>query len=193
LHVETPSLDRLGRVFGQNDLKGAAIVDATVTGNGQELKASGMLDGSNLGIGENTALDLDSMFDVDAAAVEARRCHVHAKTNATFLQVGGQQVNELTRIRPTRSRSSISTPRPSRACGSSRARVPQCCTPITARVHVGSLALQSENVVWKTDPASHPTIQYGNNRRRRRRHQAGERRSAHRGAGRIGPPTRRCT
>ena len=42
LHVETPSLDRLGRVFGQNDLKGAATVDATVTGNGQELKASGM-------------------------------------------------------------------------------------------------------------------------------------------------------
>ena len=31
-------------------------------------------------------------------------------------------------------------------------------------MHVGSLALQTENVVWKTDPASHPTIQYGNNR-----------------------------
>ena len=30
--------------------------------------------------------------------------------------------------------------------------------------NVGSLALQTENVVWKTEPSSHPTIQYGNNR-----------------------------
>src|SRR4029077_12908492 len=44
LHVETPSLDRLGRLFGQPDLKGGAVVDAKVTGNGQELKAAGMLD-----------------------------------------------------------------------------------------------------------------------------------------------------
>src|SRR6202008_1557189 len=31
-------------------------------------------------------------------------------------------------------------------------------------IHVSNLALQTEQVVWKTDPASHPTIQYGDNR-----------------------------
>jgi TamB, inner membrane protein subunit of TAM complex len=164
LHGETPSLDRLGRVFGQNDLKGAATVDATVTGNGQELKASGMLDGSNLGVGENTALDLDSMFDVTLPQLKPAEATVHAKTNATFLQVGGQQVNELT-ADTTYTQQKLDFD----------AMAKQGMRQLTAagsailhtdhrEVHIGSLALQSENVVWKTDPASHPTIQYGNNR-----------------------------
>ena len=164
LHAETPSLDRLGRVFGQNDLKGAATVDATVTGNGQELKASGMLDGSNLGVGENTALDLDSMFDVTLPQLKPADATVHAKTNATFLHVGGQQVNELT-ADTTYTQQKLDFD----------ATAKQGMRQLTAagsailhtdhrEVHIGSLALQSENVVWKTDPASHPTIQYGNNR-----------------------------
>ena len=67
LHLETPSLDRLGRIVGHPDIKGAAVVDATVTGNGQQLKATGMLDGANMGQGDNNALDLDSTFDVTPA------------------------------------------------------------------------------------------------------------------------------
>ena len=31
-------------------------------------------------------------------------------------------------------------------------------------VHLGGLALQTENIVWKTDPASHPTVRYADNR-----------------------------
>ena len=164
LHAETPSLDRLGRVFGQNDLKGAATVDATVTGNGQELKASGMLDGSNLGVGENTALDLDSMFDVTLPQLTPADATVHAKTNATFLHVGGQQVNELTA-------DTTYTQQKLDFDATAKQGIRQLTAAGSAilhtdhrEVHIGSLALQSENVVWKTDPASHPTIQYGNNR-----------------------------
>jgi hypothetical protein len=164
LHVETPSLDRLGRVFGQNDLKGAAIVDATVTGNGQELKASGTLDGSNLGVGENTALDLDSMFDATVPQLKPAETILHAKTNATFLQVAGQQVNELTA-------DTTYTQQKLDFDATAKQGVRQLTAAGSAllhtdhrEVHVGNLALQSENVVWRTDPASHPTIQYGNNR-----------------------------
>ena len=164
LHVETPSLDRLGRVFGQNDLKGAGTVDATVTGNGQALKASGMLDGANLGVGENTALDLDSTFDVTLPALKPADAIVHAKTNATFLKVGGQEVNELTA-------DTTYTHQKLEFDATAKQGVRQLTAAGSAllhtdhrEVHVGSLALQSENVVWKTDPASHPTIQYGNNR-----------------------------
>ena len=164
LHVETPSLDRLGRVFGQNDIKGAATVDATVTGNGQQLKASGMLDGSNLSVGQNTALDLDSMFDATLPQLKLADMTVHAKTNATLLQVGGQQVNELT-ADTTYTQQKLDFD----------AMAKQGVRQLTAagsailhtdhhEVHIGNLALQSENVVWKTAPASHPTVQYGNNR-----------------------------
>jgi translocation-and-assembly-module (TAM) inner membrane subunit TamB-like protein/AsmA-like protein len=164
LHVETPSLDRLGRVFGQNDLTGAATIDAQVTGNGQELKASGMLDGANLGKGDNNALDLDSSFDVTLPQLKLADATVHAKTNATFLQVGGQQINELV-ADTTYTQQKLDF----------NATAKQGVRQLTAdgsalihtdhhEVHLGSLALQSENVAWKTDPASHPTIQYGNNR-----------------------------
>ena len=164
LHIETPSLDRLGRVFGQNDLKGAGTVDATVTGNGQELKASGMLDGANLGVGENTALDLDSMFDATLPQLRLEDAKVHAKTNGTFLKVGGQEVNEVT-ADTTYTQQKLDFDATAKqgmrqltAAGSALLHTDH------REVHLGSLALQSENVVWKTDPASHPTIQYGNNR-----------------------------
>jgi len=164
LHVETPSLDRLGRVFGQNDLKGAATVDATVTGNGQELKASGMLDGANLGVGENTALDLDSMFDATLPQLRLGDTTVHAKTSATFLKVGGQEVNELTADTTYTQQKLDFDATAKQGVRQLTAAGSALLHPDHREVHIGSLALQSENVVWKTDPASHPTIQYGNNR-----------------------------
>ena len=164
LHVETPSLDRLGRIFGQPDLKGAATVDATVTGNGQNLKAAGTLDGANLGKAENTALDLDSTFDVTLPQLRPADATVHAKTNATFLQLAGQQVNSLaadttyTNEKLDFNAVAKQGPRQLTAEGSAVLHTDH------REIHVGNLALETEKIVWKTDPASHPTIQYGNNR-----------------------------
>jgi hypothetical protein len=164
LHIETPSIDRLGRIFGQPDIKGAAVVDAKVTGNGHELKAAGMLDGSNMGMGENNALDLDSTFDVTLPQLTLADAIVHAKTSATFLQLAGQQVNELTA-------DTTYTQEELKFNAVAKQGVRQLTADGSAllhtdhrEVHIGNLALESENVVWKTDPASHPTIQYGNNR-----------------------------
>ena len=61
VHADTPSLDRVGEIVGQQ-MKGSAVVDATVTGNARELKASGSLTGSNIGRGNNEALSLKSTF-----------------------------------------------------------------------------------------------------------------------------------
>ena len=164
LHVETPSLDRLGRIFGQTDLTGAAIVDTKVTGNGQELKASGMLDGSNLGKGANNALDLDSTFDVTLPQLKLADATFHAKTNATFLQVAGQQINTLladttyTKQKLDFKATAQQGKRQLAADGSAILHTDH------REVHLGSIAVQTENVVWKTDPGSHPTVQYGNNR-----------------------------
>ncbi len=164
LHVETPSLDRLARIFGQSDVTGAATVDATVTGNGRELKAAGMLDGSNMGKGENTALDLDSMFDVTLPQLSLADATVHARTNATFLQVAGQQVNELTADTTYTNSKLDFTATAKQGVRELSADGSAVLHTDHREIHVGSLALQTEKVVWKTDPSSHPTIQYGNNR-----------------------------
>jgi autotransporter translocation and assembly factor TamB len=178
-HIEAPSLDRLGRLVGQDNLKGGAAIDATVTGNGQQLKASGMIDGSNLGYGGNTALDTNSMFDVTLPNLSATDATVHAKTTATFLQVAGQQVNQVT-ADTTYAKQQLNFD----------ATAKQGVRQLTAQgsallhtdhdeVHIGSLALQTEvppppkgspqppepkPIVWRTEPSSHPTIQYGNDR-----------------------------
>ena len=164
LHVETPSLDRLARIFGQQDLTGAAVVDATVTGNGQQLKAAGKLDGSNLGKGDNNALDLDSTFDVTLPQLKLADATVHAKTDATFLQLAGQQVNSLA-ADTTYAQQKLDFK------ATAKQGVRQLDADGSAiihtdhrEVHLGSLALKTEKIVWTTDPASHPTVQYGNSR-----------------------------
>src|SRR5439155_26862160 len=89
---------------------------------------------------------------------------VHAKTNATFLQLGGQQINELIADTTyTQQKLDFNTVakqglRQLTADGSAIIHTDH------HEVHLGALALQTENIVWKTDPASHPTIQYGGNR-----------------------------
>ena len=72
LHLETASLDEVGRLVGQ-PLKGAALIDATVTGNARELQAKGTLKGSDLGHGENEALSLTSEFEVGDSRPHSRR------------------------------------------------------------------------------------------------------------------------
>ena len=72
LHADTPSLDRVGELIGQS-LKGAVVVDATVTGNARELKADGTLTGSNVGRGDSEALSLKSTFSAAVPDLQIER------------------------------------------------------------------------------------------------------------------------
>jgi translocation and assembly module TamB len=181
-HVEAPSLDRLGRLAGQDNLKGGAVIDATVTGNGQQLKASGMIDGSNLGYGDNTALDADSTFDVAVPHLTVADASIHAKTNATFLQIGGQQINEVTADTTYTNQKLDFDATAKQGVRQLTAQGSALLHTDHNEVHIGSLALQTDvlppprgtqqaqpsreprQIVWRTEPTSHPTVQYGNNR-----------------------------
>jgi hypothetical protein len=116
LHAETPSLEEIGKIIGQ-PLKGAAIVDAMVTGNARELQAQGTLKGSNIGHGENEALSLSSEFTVKVPELTPGQAAVQAKSMATFLEVGGQKITELP-TRRMRSRRSSSPRRRRKGCDS---------------------------------------------------------------------------
>jgi hypothetical protein len=163
LHIETPSLDRSAAssgspIFRRGDHRREGH------GNGQELKAAGMLDGSNLGMGANNALDLDSTFDVTLPQLRLADATVHAKTNATFLQIGGQQVNELVADTTYHQQKLDFNAVAKQGVRQLSADGSAIIHTDHHEVHLGTLALQTENIVWKTDPASHPTVQYGNNR-----------------------------
>ena len=82
VHADSASLDHIGEIVGQ-EMKGAAVVDATVTGNARELKASGTLTGSNVGRGDNEALSLKSTFTATIPDLQPASARVQASSTAT--------------------------------------------------------------------------------------------------------------
>jgi hypothetical protein len=163
LHAESPSLQRIGEIVGQ-DIKGAAIVDATVTGNAGELQASGTLTGSNVGRGDSEALSLKSTFTATMPNLEPENVRVQASTAATFLEIGGQRVNEIT-ADTTYSQSRLEFKglakegRRELAAGGSLVLHPD-----HQEIHIDSLALRSEQIEWRTPEGVSAAIQYGSNR-----------------------------
>ena len=163
LHAESASLDRVGEIVGQ-PLKGAAIVDATVTGNARELRAEGTLTGSNIGHGENEALSLTSTFAVAMPELTPERTRVQANSVATFLEVGGQKINQL-----TAETSYANSQLDFKAVAQQDARQLAAggsvmIHPDHQEIHVSDLALRSEQIEWRKAPETAATIRYGGDR-----------------------------
>ena len=160
VHLETPALDRIGKLFEQ-PLAGGALVDATVTGNATNLRAAGTLKGSNIGRGDNKALALDTTFDLEVPDLTIADARVKAHSVATFLEVGGQRINELT-ADTTYGMDTIGFT----ATAKQGVRELQAGGSVTLHadhqeVHVRNLALRTEGIQWATAPGSEATVQYG--------------------------------
>ncbi len=93
-HVVATDIAPIGNRFDQQ-VSGSATVDGTITGNATSLQTTGTVNGSNLGYQSNNALDTNSTFTVTLPDLDANRVRVQARTNATFLQLGGLHINEL--------------------------------------------------------------------------------------------------
>lgn len=65
-------LTGIGELIGQ-PLTGAATVDATLTGNSEQLQAAGTLKGGNVGYGDYRALDLDATFTAGVPDLDPAR------------------------------------------------------------------------------------------------------------------------
>ncbi len=163
VHAETAALERIGEIIGQ-PLKGGAIVDATVTGNARELKADGTLKGSNIGHGENEALALSSTFSAVIPDLTPEQVRVQANSTATFVEVGGQKINELT-AETTYARSRIDfkavAQQGIRELAAGGAVI---LHPDHQEIHVSDLTLRAEQIEWRTPAGTPSTIQYGNGR-----------------------------
>jgi autotransporter translocation and assembly factor TamB len=162
-HVESPALEQIAEVIG-HPLKGAAVVDATVTGNASELKAAGTLQGSNIGYGDNEALTLQSSFDLAVPDLMPARAIVKAKSTATFLEVAGQRVRELT-ADTTYSQSKLEFDAVAQeGVRQLSAQGSAVFHPDHQEIHLGDLALRAEEIEWRSAPGSKPAIRYGGSR-----------------------------
>jgi autotransporter translocation and assembly factor TamB len=163
LHADTPSLDRIGELVGQ-PLKGAVVVDGTVTGNARALKADGTLTGSNIGQGDNEALSLTSTFSATVPDLQLAQARVQANSSATFLEIGGQKINELT-AETTYAQSQLDFKGNARegrreltAAGS------VLLHPDHQEIHINDLALRAEQVEWRTPAGAAAAVRYGKDR-----------------------------
>ena len=163
LHVETASLDEVGKLIKQ-PLKGAVIVDATVTGNARELQAKGTLKGSDLGHGENEALSLNSNFEVSVPDLTPAEATVKASNMATFVEVGGQKITELAADVTYKGSTLGFDASAKEGMRELDARGTVILHPDHQEVHLPSLALRTEQIEWKTPPGSEARVHYSKDR-----------------------------
>jgi autotransporter translocation and assembly factor TamB len=163
LHLDTPALAEIGELIGQ-PLKGAAALDAKLTGNAQQLQAAGTLKGSNIGHGENEALNLVSTFTVLVPDLTPGQASIKADTHATFLEVGGQRITELT-AKTTYDQKQLQFD----ALAQEGVRELGAAGSVVfhtdhQEIHLGNLALRTEGIEWRSAPGSDTAIQYGKDR-----------------------------
>ncbi|MCU1383365.1 MAG: putative protein involved in outer rane biosis [Acidobacteria bacterium] len=160
IHADSPSLAEVGKLADLS-LAGIGKVDATVTGNKHELKASGTLTGDGLKYGNDGALTVASTFTAAVPELTVADANVTADTRATFVTIAGQDINELD-AKTTYNQKTLefdaTAKQPQRSVGASGSLV---LHPDHQEVHLRNLGLQTQGQRWQLAQGSEATINYG--------------------------------
>ena len=163
-HVEAIDLGELGRLAGQADLSGSAVVDGTITGNARSLQTTGALDGSNLGYRENTALDVNSRYSVTVPDLEFKKAHVEADTTATLVKAGRVELSAVTAkttFEGDRLQFTTNVKEQQRELDATGTLI---LHPDHQEVHLPQLALRTQGIEWRSAPGAELTVKYGQDR-----------------------------
>jgi autotransporter translocation and assembly factor TamB len=166
-HLAATNLENLGKLANQPGLSGSAVLDGTITGNAASLTIAGAVDGSNVAYQKNKALDLNSTYTVTVPNLDVARARVEADTNATFVEVGGMQLQTVTAkttyVDKTLQFQAHLAEAPSGGQRELDASGSVVFHPDHQEFHLPSLALRTQGVEWKTAPGAEATVKYGAN------------------------------
>ena len=160
VHADSPNLETLGKLV-EWPVSGIGAIDATLTGNRHELKASGNLVGDGVKYGENGALTVSSTFNAVAPELEIADATVVADTHATFVSVAGQDINEVdakTTYKQKQLDFDATARQPQRSLTAGGALL---LHPDHQEVHLQRLGLQAQGRSWQLAPDSQATVNYG--------------------------------
>jgi autotransporter translocation and assembly factor TamB len=158
-HADTPNLAEIGKL-ADVPLTGIAKVDGTLTGNRSELRASGTLVGDGVKYQANGALTASSNYIVTVPDLAFDRAHVDADTQATFVTVAGQNINELaarTTYENNRVTFDATAKQPQRSLSAGGSMV---LHPDHQEVHLLSLGLTAGAQQWSLANGQEATINY---------------------------------
>jgi translocation-and-assembly-module (TAM) inner membrane subunit TamB-like protein len=160
VRADTRSLEALTMLVSQR-AKGITAVNATVTGNRRDLRASGRLTGNDLEFRGQSALQLASDFTIQIRDLAFEHADVSAATSATFAVVLGQDINALTAKTEYHDKNiafDFTAKQPQRSLSADGSLAIE---PSQNQVSLNRLALETQNVAWRTAPDAHAEIRYG--------------------------------
>ncbi|MBS1820205.1 MAG: translocation/assembly module TamB domain-containing protein [Acidobacteria bacterium] len=163
LHADSPRLSEIGKLF-DTPIEGITKVDATVTGNRTELQAQGTLSADGLKYQGNGALGLDSTFSARIPELTFDRAAVQADTKATFVTVGGQNINEITAKTTYEQKKvdfQVTAAQPQRTLDAGGSLV---LHPDHQEVHLTQLGLVAGAQQWRIPTQGGATVNYAANR-----------------------------
>ena len=172
-HVTATDVAGVGRLLGQPDVSGSAVLDGTVTGNATSLTIAGKLNGANAGYKANKALDLNTDYTVtvpepgvrprEGGSADDRVVRPGGRHSADHGD-GEHDVREQgPRIpgAPAETPSTVAGARTPRELDVSGSAV---FHPDYSDIHIPSLSLRTQGVEWKTAPNGNAAIEYGRDR-----------------------------
>jgi hypothetical protein len=162
--ITAPDITEVGRLAGQEGLEGSVDLDGTITGSAALLETSGTLSGNGLAYGNNKVLDLDSKYDVSVADLDIATARVQATSTASFVELGGTQLNQITATTTyAQKRLEFET----RVQGRGRelaATGNVIFHPDHHELHLPRLVVTAQGIEWRNVEGSEATVQYGQNR-----------------------------
>jgi translocation and assembly module TamB len=159
VHAESPNLATIARLFDQ-PLSGVARLDATVTGNRREYRASGNLNADGLKFDRNGALNATTDFEASLTALDPATVTVSGTTRATLVTIAGQNLDEMTARTRYAHREidfDVAASQPERSLAAEGSLLLQ---GEGVDVFLTSLALRMRDAEWQTAAGTRPAIQY---------------------------------
>lgn len=163
-HIEAVDLESLAKLAGRENVRGAAILDGTLTGNRASLTTTGTLNGSNLGYEKNSALDLNSKYTVTVPDLHFAAARVEATSTATFVKTSGFEISELTATTTYDNQRLEFTTNIKEKTRELDATGTLILHTDHQEVHLPRLALRTQGIQWQLAPESEALVQYGRGR-----------------------------
>jgi autotransporter translocation and assembly factor TamB len=159
-HANSADLKTLGDAFGV-PVSGIGKIEGTVDGEREQLRITGNVSANDLIYGTSQALTLSADYTARIPDLQIANATVAADTKATFVILGGQEVNELSakvsyEDRQMRFEAQAKQPERSLSAKGSVRLLPE-----EQQVRLERLAVQARGHEWQTTPDTTAEVDYG--------------------------------
>jgi autotransporter translocation and assembly factor TamB len=166
IHAEATHLDQVQTMVNSGQqgqqLSGIGTIDAVVSGNKKEFVANGTATGNGIRYGDYGALAASTTFAAKVPELDGARANVVADTKATFVEISGYQINELTAKTEYQDKNikyDVDAKQPMRELASQGEIV---LHPDHNEIHFTNFKLTSQGMAWQNVDGHVPAIQWGN-------------------------------